>query len=170
MLQGTLPRRVAAPRVSAADQDRFLATTRVGGPADPKTCTRDIVVEKSIVLPVASAVLPVTLTSEMLAAWLPVVAGLTFRLQKISIYGHDGAGEGERLEVTDLASDLAGFIDFGTFGQQRPQIHLAPALELRQRWLVKGTSVDLYSITGSGGVGTFWIVGATLQVRLPVGA
>jgi hypothetical protein len=149
-------------------QDRFLATTRVNGPSDPPTTTKDVVVEKRVSFRTPAQVIGVsTITSDTISAQLPNVTGLTFRIQKLSVY--DDATTGAGIELNDLTSDLASFRDYGTAGSIRPQVHITPALEVRQRWFVKGTPVPVYTIRGDSATdvgGAVTVV--TVEMRLPV--
>jgi len=149
-------------------QDRFLATTRVNGPSDPPTTTKDVVVEKKVSFRTPAPVVGVsTITSDTISAQLPNVAGLTFRIQKLSVY--DDAANGAGIELNDLTSDLASFRDYGTAGSIRPQVHVTPSLEVRQRWFVKGTPVRIYTVLGDDSiVAVARVTVVTVEMRLPV--
>jgi len=156
-----------AGKVTASMQDRFLATTRVNGPNDPPTTTKDVVVEKRLSFRIPLAVIGVsTVTSDTISAQLPNVTGLTFRIQKLSVY--DDATTGSSIELNDLTSDLASFRDYGTAGSIRPQVHITPALEVRQRWFVKGTPVSIYTILRGSAIAGTGVAVVTVEMRLPV--
>jgi hypothetical protein len=150
------------------DQDRFMGTTRVNGPADPLAATRDIVVTKRVLFRLTLAAGTVDLTPARIAGHLPAIpAGLEYRIQKASFYA--AAANDSFLSVDDLTSDLASFSDFGTQGSVRPQVHLVPALELRQTWIPSGATgpVAIYHIASAPVTGTI-VVSLTLEIRLRV--
>jgi hypothetical protein len=144
-------------------QDRFLSTTRVQGPVDPSTTTKDVVVEKKITFRLVALAGTASINNTDLSAQLPSAAG-TVRLQKLSVYGE--AVDNGFIEVTDVTSDLASFRDYGTTGSIRPQVHIAPSLVVRQRFIPLNAAAALYTLrtTATGSI----VVVATVEVRLSV--
>jgi len=139
---------------------------RVNGPSDPATTTVDCVFTKkiTIVLPVPDTV-GGNVTDDLITGELPPV-GLTYRIQKVSFYAPAAANA--FIEVNDLKSDEAGFVDYGTQGSVRPQIHIRPAWQLRNAWFDRGTSETFYSVFGNGGASSTVIVQMTVEVRIHV--
>ena len=150
--------------LTPAHQDRFLSTTRVSGPMDPVATTVDVVITKKSSVTITLSNSFHFLTTSELETALPSIAGATYRLQKISFYAP--AASSSYVRVLDVASDEASFVDYGTQGSIRPQIHLAPSLQLRQRWFVaKEAAANLYEIRG---VGTdIIVIQFTVEIRLP---
>jgi hypothetical protein len=144
-----------------------MDTKRVNGPSDPVATTRDVVVTKKVTIPVVGA--PGTLiavTNVMIASVLPPT-NFTYRIQKASFYG--AADPGGSVTVTDLKSDEAEFVDYGTSGSVRPQIHLRPAFELRNAWYDKATANDFYTVEfGSASPSSQGLLQLTLEVRFHV--
>jgi hypothetical protein len=149
--------------MNASMQDRFLSTTRVQGPIDPSTVTKDVVIEKKITFRKVALAGATAIDNTDLSAQLPNVVG-SVRLQKLSVYGE--AVDNGFIEVTDVTSDLASFRDYGTTGSIRPQVHIAPSLAVRQRFVGIGSGVVLYRLAtvATGSV----VVVATVEVRLSV--
>jgi len=89
-----------------------------------------------------------------MAAAIPAT-NYTARLQKISFYG-DGIqtannvdASSQLLKITDQTTDQASFYDRGSYGNERSQIHISPALMLRQQWVFQSNTTVLYNITSS---------------------
>lgn len=166
--QGTGAARFRTGAVVSA-VDAGMDTKRVSGPADPATTTRDIVVIKKVTVPVlASLTGTFTLTNVALEAALPACLG-TYRIQKVSVYAP--ASVDSFVSLTDLTSDEAQFVDYGTQGSVRPQIHIRPSWMLRNHWYDKATAVSFYSALTLGvatAPGTQLIFQITVELRIPV--
>jgi hypothetical protein len=147
--------------------DAGMDTRRVNGPSDPVTTTVDVVFTKKITYRlVQTGTTPVQVTNAILISELPAVR-LTYRIQKVSFYAQAAAGQ--FIEVVDFKSDEASFVDFGTQGSVRPQIHLRPAWQLRNQWWDNATAETFYEcLSGAGVPGIPIILQATLEVRLMV--
>ncbi len=151
------------PTVSMLGTD----TRRVTGPRFPDTVTNDVVVTKRFAGtgPMSAGV--GTLTWATLVGIINVTGPYTARLQKISFYGDAfGSGTYGSLTVTDLTSDEASFRDFGTDGAVRPQIHLSPALMLRQNWVTNSNTNALYTVVDSNNTATAYSVYFTVELRI----
>lgn len=77
----------------------------------------------------------------------------TARLQKLSVYGGSLVTSStntteyiETLKLTDLTSDQASFVDSRVPGQSVAQIHVSPALMIRQQWVFQSNTTSLYTI------------------------
>lgn len=68
--------------------------------------------------------------------------------------------------VSDETSDLAHFSDYGTYGSIRPQIHIRPSFEVRQRWYGIDDQTALYTLRVSTG-NAICIIQPTVEVRFP---
>jgi hypothetical protein len=137
--------------------DPVMETRRVSGAVNPLPTTKDVVITKRITVPLSTTE-STPLTVANLVSALPS-GTFEIRLQKISFYGNSTDAASSELNVADLTSDLAAFVDFGTPGHQRSQIHLTPAFELRQKWFTSSDTTGIYTVNGTA------VVQATVEVR-----
>jgi len=140
-----------------------MATTRVSGPADPVTTTGDVVFTKRITFRATGAT--GTITDVQLTSVLPLVGSYTYRLVKLSFYA--AADATSFVELVDEKTDQATFVDYGTQGSIRPQVHIRPSWQLRNQWFEKGTAETFYTWrTHAAQPASNAVVQATLEVRL----
>jgi hypothetical protein len=148
-----------------------MDTKRVNGPSDPISTTVDCVFTKKVSYHVEVPSTGLALTNVLIATQLPAVS-YQYRIQKLSCYAPATAEAS--LQVGDQQSDEAIFIDYGTQGSIRPQIHLRPSWELRNKWFEKATVETFYQIHATGGGTapsmTTVIIQLTLEIRLDVTA
>lgn len=128
------------------------AVVRVNGPADPRPIVHDVIVTKVVEYVVtasgsATAVTPATISTALqnAAAFFDVV-----RLQKISAYGDSSADV--HVRVAFPGQDGGDFLDRGTTGALRPQLHLQPTFTMRQTWYDTTATTTLFNVFGSGTV------------------
>jgi len=141
----------------SAFDPRALSTQRVSGPGDPAPISTDIVIVKKFNVPLATTgTTPVNVTPVLIAGALPSCVD-KFRLVKMSFYGADDTS----ITVADLTTDLGHFQDFGTPGNMRCQLHLAPAFSLRDTWQLPASTTALYSVVSA----STSILQITLEVR-----
>ena len=150
-------------------QDVFdvgLRTTLVSGPKDPPQVTPDLIIQKRVLIRMSvssgagTPLQPSTISAAIIGEVTP---GYTIRLLKLSVYGSQG-DEDQSITVADTTTDLAVFTDFGTYGAIRPQVHIRPSFELRQRWFGYQDQTPLYDISITSG-NVIAIVAATVEVR-----
>jgi hypothetical protein len=137
-----------------------LETRLVSGPADPRSTNRDYVLTK-----VATGVVALTagagkIDNTLVARMVPTATKL-FRIHKVSVYAPASATG--FIKVADVLSDEGSFEDYGTQGSMRPQVHLRPALHVREQWFDPTTTNDFYNLTGSTTDNI--VVQLTLEVR-----
>lgn len=146
--------------------DVGMRTTLVAGPRDPPQVTPDLIVQKRVLIRLTinsnpgTPLQPSTISAAIIGETTP---GYTIRLLKLSVYGSQG-DEDNAITVADTTSDLAVFTDFGTYGAVRPQIHIRPSFELRQRWFGYQDQTPLYDISCTTGT-VIAVVAATVEVR-----
>jgi len=63
-----------------------------------------------------------------------------FRIQKIEVWAAAALASGTTvqgtitLQLSDVTSDSASFIDYGVFGKSRPKVAIIPNLQMREHW------------------------------------
>lgn len=126
----------------------------VNGPVDPRPISRDIIVTKTFeYIPVGTGLL--SITPAFVAAAFPGGATVftRFRLVKLSAYGPAVANGQIRVVMTE---DEADFVDHGTQGSVRPQLHISPTFNQRNIWLDSSASTVIatgdQNSTGQQGV------------------
>lgn len=147
--------------------DVGLRTTLVSGPPDPPQTTPDLIIQKRVLLRMSvsstgTPLQPSDISARILGA---TNTGYLIRLMKLSVYGSQG-NEDESICVSDTTSDLATFVDYGTYGSLRPQIHIRPSFEVRQQWFGVQDQTVLYNLSVTNG-DIIAIVAATVEVRFP---
>ena len=93
---------------------------------------------------------------------MPSGSTYEIRIQKLSFYG---TATDSLLSVSDVTSDKVELRDVGTAGQQKGQVHLTPALVLRQAWNGQAATTVLYNIVATDPAITSITVQATVEVR-----
>lgn len=147
--------------------DVGMRTTLVTGPPDPPQTTPDLIIQKRVLIRITvdaagTPLQPSDISARILGA---TVTGYLIRLMKLSVYGSQ-IDEDQSITVNDETSDLATFVDFGTYGSVRPQIHIRPSFEVRQRWFGVQDQTPLYTLSVTSG-SSIVIVAATVEVRFP---
>jgi hypothetical protein len=148
-----------------------MSTVVTVGPRDPPQTTTNVVGVKRIRKNIAIAANVGTLTIGDIRLCLPLDAP-ELRIMKLSVWGPDsgvGAGglpvaPGSLSVVFPVGSatnsnpgDNSVWVDEGTSGQQRAQIHLRPCFEYRNFWFLTGAA-------GSTVVATFGLTTPTVAV------
>ena len=161
----------------ARSANRFIdpgfRTTLVSGPTDPVQTTPDIIFQKKILLNIqiqattqGGFLRPVDVT-QVLPPLTQAEGYYMVRFLKLSFYGDQEASY--RMTVFDTTTDLACFMDQGTRGHQRAQIHIRPSFEVRQRWFQSNDDAALYRITfGSNGATSAGAVAINVSLEIRV--
>lgn len=151
-----------------------MSTVRTGGPVDPPQTTTNVVGVKRIrhLVPITGGVGSLTLGDIRLC--LPLTAP-ELRILKLSAWGRDGSQLSVVFPVGSAANlnpgDNSVWVDEGTTGQQRAQIHLTPCFEYRNFWFLTGlTGATVLATFGSGAAtaGDQVIVDLTVQYRTAI--
>ncbi len=142
-----------------------LETKLVNGPTDPRTALSDLIFTKVFTTTQILASGTATITAATIKALLStsVTAAYSFRIQKISAYASAAAGSFVGVQLS--SSDEGQYIDYGTQGSVRPQVHIRPSMQFRQTWLNNATpATNLFSLTGTA-TDTV-VLQITLEVRI----
>ncbi len=141
------------------------SVTHVNGPVDPLPINNDVVVTKRVELSLTSAT-PLDVTGAKLSTALQASVAYfdTFRIQKISAY--DEASTGAEITVDFPGFDGGNFVDRGTAGQRRPQLHLSPTFSQRSTWGALTDTATLFTATAAVG----GVLQVTIQVRSAKGS
>jgi hypothetical protein len=174
-------RRSSKPRAQAPRllDPPSMSTTRARGLVDPQQTTTNIVGSKRIrkVVALTSGVGALTLGDVL--GCLPLTTP-EIRVFKLSVWGNDVASLScvfpvfsppvptpDRLQ--GIPGDNSSWVDEGTPGQQRAQIHLTPNFDFRNSWLStagNGNAAVLATFASSGTSGASQlIVDLSLQFR-----
>jgi len=135
------------------------SVTPVRGPVDPVPIDNTLKITKRVELATAAGA-PLGVTGALLFTALQGSNTLfdALRVQKVSVY--DEAGAGSTVAIAFPGQDEANYIDHGTQGQKRAQIHLMPSFNQRQTWL-SGSSAVQFTVTTTG-VG---LIQVTIEAR-----
>jgi hypothetical protein len=159
-----------------------MSTVRCTGPRDPPQTTTNVVGLKRIrkIIPIVASVGSLTLGD--LRSCLPLTTP-EIRILKLSVWGSD-ANPGTSAELPSAAiscvfpvgsasnlnpGDNSTWVDEGTHGQQRAQIHLKPCFEYRNFWFLAGVATStLIATFGQATATSQLIVDITIQYRTAV--
>jgi hypothetical protein len=159
-----------------------MSTVRCTGPSDPPQTTTNVVGTKRIrkVVSILASVGSITLGD--IRNCLPL-DNPEIRILKLSVWGQD-ANPGVTSELPSAAiscvfpvgtppntipGDNSTWVDEGTRGQQRAQIHLMPCFEYRNFWFLTGLSAaTLIATFGQATATSQLIVDLTVQYRTAV--
>jgi hypothetical protein len=134
------------------------SVSHVRGPVDPAPINNTIVVTKKVEIGLAASA--VNLTGVTLSQALQ--GSSTFfdvlRIQKISAYGTDSGS----ITVDFPGQDQAHFVDRGTPGAQRAQLHLMPTFSQRSTWIPITDTTNQVTLTSTVAGG---VVQVTLEAR-----
>jgi hypothetical protein len=152
-----------------------MSTVRCTGPIDPPQITTNVVGMKKIrhLVNIAAAVGALTIGD--IRDCLPLSTP-EIRILKLSVWGNDSISSTISCvfpvgSATNLnPGDNSVWVDEGTFGQQRAQIHLTPCFEYRNFWFVAAVPASTVIATfGQSGTGASQlIVDLTVQYRTAV--
>lgn len=154
------PRRSRGNNFNGTPAQLGLETKLVNGPPDPRSTNRDFALIK-----VATGVLELSsgggvIDNTLIARMIPTSTKV-FRIHKVSVYAPASATSFVR--ITDIHADEASFEDYGTQGSLRPQVHIRPALQVREQWYDPTVAGSHYNIAGS--TSDKIVVQMTLEVR-----
>jgi len=164
-------------RARAQPDPHAMSTVRATGAFDPPQITTNVVGTKKIrhIVPITAGVGALTLND--IRACLPLT-NPELRILKLSAWGPDGTVSAtSQLSVVfpvGLASNLvpgdnAVWVDEGTTGQQRAQVHLTPCFEYRNFWFLTGLAgTTVLATFGTTTLITSVIVDLTVQYRTAV--
>jgi hypothetical protein len=157
-----------------------MSTVITSGPRDPPQTTTNVVGIKRIRKTILLAAGAGSLTIGDLRSCLPLDAP-ELRIMKLSVWGPDSGNSaiapfGNISVVFPVGTssnsnpgDNSVWVDEGTSGQQRAQIHLLPCFEYRNFWFVTGTAASTIVATfGSSVLLANLIVDVTLQYRTAI--
>jgi len=150
-----------------------MATVRTSGPLDPPQTTTNVVGTKRIRKVVATLLGVGQLTLGDIRSCLPLSTP-ELRILKISIWGPDGSQISVVFPIGTASNSNPGdnsvWVDEGTTGQQRAQIHLTPCFEYRNFWFLAGQAdATLIATFGStAAVNSNLIVDLTVQYRTAI--
>jgi hypothetical protein len=159
-------------------------TRRVAGSSDPPQMSNDITLDKVVrmVLPLPDAGTPINITPTTISSHLfggPSNA-IRFRVKKASFWGNANTlGTGStpttaqagrlRVLMAGSDSDRALFVDDGTSGSKRPNIHIMPGFFEGLNWH-SGTNTDpIFTVdpdSTTAGFGQQVVVHVSLQIRM----
>lgn len=152
--------RQSRPIFSGTATQLGLETKLVNGPPDPRSTNRDYVLTK-VATGVATLAGAAGKIDNVLISRMIPAAAKAFRINKVSVYAP--AQVNSFIQLSDVTSDLASFEDYGTQGSVRPQIHVRPALQLRETWHEPTSTTTYYNLRG--GQMDQIVVQLTLEVR-----
>lgn len=159
-----------------------MSTARCSGPIDPPQTTTNVVGVKRIrkIVPIVASV--GSLTVGDLRSCLPLT-NPEIRILKLSVWGQD-VNNGVATDLHSAAiscvfpvgtasnsnpGDNSTWVDEGTFGQQRAQIHLTPCFEYRNFWFQSTVAAStLIATFGQAIAASELIVDITIQYRTAV--
>jgi len=151
-----------------------MSTVRTSGPVDPPQTTTNVVGMKRIRKIIAISTAGVgSLTLGEVRACLPLT-NPALRILKMSIWGPDGSQISCVFPVGSASNlnpgDNSVWVDEGTTGQQRAQIHLTPCFEYRNFWFLTGlaSATVLATFGGNSGTASQLIVDLTVQYRTDI--
>lgn len=156
-----------------------MSTVQTGGSRDPPQTTTNVVGIKRIRKLVTLVAGAGSLTIGDVRSCLPLDAP-EMRIMKLSVWGPDAnaslgsAGNVSVVFPVGTASnsnpgDNSVWVDEGTTGQQRAQIHLLPCFEYRNFWFVTGVAAATLIATFGSAVATAQlIVDITVQYRTAI--
>jgi hypothetical protein len=142
--------------------DPVMDTVLVAGNPEPRATQGSITTTK-----VTTVLKTLSATSQLLAS--DIAANLptgtyTFRVLKASFYGP--SDDITDIKVADLTSDESEFIDFGTAGAQRSQVHIRPSFQVRNTWYGSAAVTPLYDVnTLNSATGLQFVANLTVEVR-----
>jgi len=118
----------------------------VRGPVDPAPIDNTIKITKRVEL----VTVPATALNVNAAMLFTALQGSStffdaLRIQKISAY--DDSAAGSFVQVSFPGQDGANYIDRGTMGQKRAQVHLSPSFEQRATWLGPAVVGSQFAVT-----------------------
>jgi len=164
-------------RAPARSDPHAMSTVRATGTFDPPQISTNVIGQKKIrhIVPIAAGVGALTLGD--IRSCLPLT-NPELRILKLSAWGPDGTVSAtSQLSVVfpvGLATNLvpgdnAVWVDEGTTGQQRAQIHLTPCFDYRNFWFLTGlASTTVLATFGTTTLATSVIVDITVQFRTAV--
>lgn len=160
-------RRAAVSAQSTPFEPRAMQTTMVRGPSDPPQTSENFVGMKRFRKKVQLAAGVGSMTIADLAGCIPFSGTFFFRIMKMSVYASASANSLLTvvfpLTITSGIGDQKTFVDEGTQGSIRPNIHLIPNFDFRTRWFqndVVGTIA-----TFGGTASDLLVVDVTLEYR-----
>jgi len=157
-------RQFAQPGIQALRELRS-SSALVTGPGDPRSLSADICLTKTFEYTAsATSVLPVNFTPALLASNVPGGSAVftRMRLVKVSAYAPASAAASVILVFAD---DEARFIDRGTQGALRPQLHVAPSFQTRNNWKDSSDASTIFTVGTTLAAATEIVVQATLELR-----
>jgi len=124
------------------------AVTPVRGPVDPVAIDNTIKITKRVEL-TSTAGTALSVTGLLLATALEGSQPFFdfIRIQKISVYDESDANS--RIQISFPGQDGANYIDRGTMGQRRAQIHLSPSFAMRQTWISESDTTVQFIVTSA---------------------
>lgn len=146
-----------------------MSSTRVNGSPDPPPVEQclDITKRWYIVVPKGTYNMTPKLIISSLPGYNSTAQTSIFeriRIEKISVYGEEPSQL--RLNVTD--GDGAKFVDDGTAGERRPQLHIQPDFQLRSKWYKTTDTTTIFAVGSDTPVQTR--VFLTIQAVAPGGS
>lgn len=148
-----------------------MSTVRTSGSRDPPQTTTNVVGLKRIRKTVTLVAGAGALTLGDVRSCLPITTP-ELRILKISVWGPDG-GQISCVFPASISSapgaDHSVWVDEGTTGQQRAQIHLQPNFAYRNHWFeLAALATDPIATFGSLTLTASLIVDLTVQYRTAV--
>lgn len=134
-----------------------MHTSRVSGPVDPPQTCASVMGVKRLRKKVQLAAGNATLTLNDILNCLPFATDATFstfiRILKLSVWGSAGPNSlvavNFPLHLNGLPADSTEWVDEGTQGSIRPQVHLAPNFAYRSTWLTAGSVNNVALFAGT---------------------
>jgi hypothetical protein len=146
---------------------RAMGSTMVSGSIDPAPVLTTIKVQHRIQINATLTGTPPTLqiTTSIIANQIPGTAAAwdNFRLMKIDVWGPD---EGNiSVFMNGSPYDGAQFTDWGTPGNRRCQLHIAPNFQGRQNWQTLTGAANQFLLKGSTTTSGAYILNLTLELQ-----
>lgn len=138
-----------------------MSSTRVGGPNDPPPIQRDVVVTKIIQLQPTVQNASFSLTYAAVAGGIPTCFDM-LRIIKVSLWAT--ATTGAKVSAI-FSGDGAQFSDYGTTGAVRPQLHISPTFQTRQRWVASDSTDVIATVDVEPTSGAQLLIHVTAEFR-----
>lgn len=151
--------------VRSLERTLRMASVRVNGSRDPPPILTDVAVTKTVQLRANfdGTTSSYNLTYSGVAAALPTCFD-SLRIIKISCWLAVPPTSPDTAIKCLVSEDDATFVDSGTYGQSRPQLHISPPFSVRQRWNVSTASDIVAVITIEPGLATSESASAVIHV------